>query len=50
MFQVILIFSDWILIEEQIIASSTSSALGETDSQKVLPGVLSGERGMSKKA
>ena len=44
MFQVIFIFSDWILIE-QIIASSTSSVLGEKDFQKVLPGVLSGGLG-----
>ena len=44
MFQVIFIFSDWIWIE-QIIASSTSSVLGETDFQKILPGVLSGGLG-----
>ena len=44
MFQVIFIFSDWILIE-QIIASSTPSVLGETDFQKILPGVLSGGLG-----
>ena len=37
MFQVIFIFSDWILIE-QIIAS----VLGQTDFQKVLSLVLSG--------
>ena len=43
-FQVIFIFSDWILIE-QIIASSTPSVLGETDFQKILPGVLSGGLG-----
>ena len=40
-FQVIFIFSDWILIE-QIIDSSTPFALGETDFEKILPGVLSG--------
>ena len=44
MFQVIFIYSDWILIE-QITASSTPSALRETDFQKILPGVLSGELG-----
>ena len=42
MFQVICIFSDWILIE-QIKASSTSAVLWETDSQKA--GVLSGGLG-----
>ena len=36
MFQVIFIFSDWILIE-QIIASSTPSILVETDFQTILP-------------
>ena len=41
MFQVIFIFSDWISIK-QIIVSSTSFVLGETDFQKILPGVLSG--------
>ena len=42
MFQVIFIFSDWILIEEQTIASSfTLSVLRETDFQKILPGGLS---------
>ena len=41
MFQVIFIFSDWILIE-QIIASSSPSVLGKTDFQKILAGVLSG--------
>ena len=44
MFQAIFIFSDWVLIE-QIIASSTPSVLGETDSAKILPGVLSGGLG-----
>ena len=44
MFQVILIFSDWILIK-QIIVSSTLFAFGKTDFQKVLPGVLIGELG-----
>ena len=42
MFQVTLIFSDWILIK-QIIVSSTLFVLGETDFQKILPGVLTGE-------
>ena len=41
MFQVIFIFSDWILIK-QIIVSSTPFVLGETDFQKILLGVLSG--------
>ena len=46
MFQVIFIFSDWILIEEQTIASSfTLSVLRETDFQKILPGGLSGGLG-----
>ena len=40
MFQVIFIFFDWILIK-QIIVSSTSFVLGETDFKKLLPGVLS---------
>ena len=44
MFQVIFTFCDWILIK-QIIVSSTSFVLGETDSQKILPGVLSGGLG-----
>ena len=44
MFQVIFIFSDWILIK-QIIPSSAPSALGETDFEKILPGVLSGGLG-----
>ena len=43
-FQIILIFSDWILIK-QIIVSSTLFVLGETDFQKILPGVLSGGLG-----
>ena len=43
MFQVIFIFSDWILIK-QIIVSSTPSVLAETDFQKLLPGVLRKER------
>ena len=42
MFQVTLIFSDWILIK-QIIVSSTLFVMGETDFQKILPGVLTGE-------
>ena len=42
MFQVTLIFSDWILIK-QIIVSSTLFVLAETDFQKILPGVLTGE-------
>ena len=41
MLQVIFIFFDWILIEK-VIASSTLSVLGETDFQKILPGVLNG--------
>ena len=40
MFQVIFIFSDWMLIE-QIMASSNRFVLGETDFQKIIPGVLS---------
>ena len=44
MFQVIFIFSDLILAE-QIIVSSTASALGKTDLQKILLGVLSGGLG-----
>ena len=43
LFQVIFIFSDWIFIK-QIIVFSTSFALGETDFQKILSGVLIGER------
>ena len=39
MLQVILIFSDWILIK-QILVSSTLFVLGETDFQKILPRVL----------
>ena len=39
MFQVIFIFSDWILIK-QIIVSFTPFVLGETDFEKILPGVL----------
>ena len=42
MFQVIFIFSYWILMK-QIIVFSTTFYLGKTDFQKVLPGVLSGE-------
>ena len=41
MFQVIFIFSDWILTE----LPPTPSVLGETDFQKILPGVLSGGLG-----
>ena len=41
MFQVIFTFSDRISIK-QIIVSSTPFVLGETDFQKILPGVLSG--------
>ena len=41
MFQVIFMFSDWILIK-QIIVFSTPFCLGETDFQKILPRVLSG--------
>ena len=44
MFQVIFIFSEWILIK-QIIVFSTPFVLWETDFQKLLPGVLSGELG-----
>ena len=44
MFQVIFIFSDWILIK-QIIVSSTTFALGETDFQKILLGVFEWETG-----
>ena len=44
MFQVILIFSDYILIK-RIIVSSTLFVLGETDFQKILPGVLMEELG-----
>ena len=44
MFQVIFIFSDWILIKK-IIVSSTHFVLGETDFQKIPPGVLSGGQG-----
>ena len=47
MFQVMFIFSYRI---KQIIVFSTPFALGETDFQKMLPGVLSGELGMSKNA
>ena len=38
MFQAILIFSDWVLIKQNIV-SSTLLVLGETDFQKILPGV-----------
>ena len=41
MFQVIFIFSDWILVG-QIIVSSTTFVLGKTHVQKILPGVLNG--------
>ena len=44
MFQVTFIFSDLILIK-QIIVFSTPFALGETDFQKLLSGVLSGGLG-----
>ena len=44
MLLVIFIFSDWILTE-QMIVSSTPSALGVTDFQNILPGVLSGGLG-----
>ena len=39
MFQIIFIFSDWILIK-QIIFFSTLFVLGETNFQKILPGVF----------
>ena len=41
MFQVIAIFSGWILIE-QVIVFSIPFGLGETDFQKLLSGVLMG--------
>ena len=41
MFRILLIFSDWILLK-QIIVSSTTLFLGETYFQKILPGVLNG--------
>ena len=44
MFQVIFIFSDLILIK-QIIVFSTPFCLGETDLQKILPGIPSWELG-----
>ena len=44
MFQVIFVFSDWILIEH-IIVSSTPFVLAETDFRKILLGVLSGALG-----
>ena len=44
MFQVIFIFSDRILIKK-IIVSFTHFVFGETDFQKILPGVLSGGLG-----
>ena len=47
MFQVILIFYDYILIK-RIIVSFTLFAFGETDFTKILPGVLIGDWGMSK--
>ena len=47
MFQVKL--KDWILIT-QIIVSSTLFVLGETDFQKIVPGVLIGELGHEKKS
>ena len=40
---------DWILIK-QIIVPSTTFVFLETGFQKILPGVLSGELGMSKNA
>ena len=49
MFQVILIFSDYILIK-RIIVSSTLFVLGETDFQKILPGVLMEELGHEQKS
>ena len=42
MFQIVFIFSDWILIKQTIVFS-TPFCLGETDFQKILPGVFSGE-------
>ena len=44
MFQVILIFSDYILIK-RIIVPLTLFVLGETDFQKIPPRVLIGELG-----
>ena len=44
MFQVIFIFSDWILIK-QIILFSTVFVFGEAHFQKTLSGVVSGELG-----
>ena len=51
MFQVVFIFSDWILIK-QIIVSSAPFVLGETNFLKILLEVLRGELadGMSKNA
>ena len=49
MFEVIFIFSDWILTK-QIIASSTHSVSEETDFQKILPGVLSEGLGNEQKS
>ena len=45
MFQVILIFSDYILIK-RIIVSFTLFVLEKTDFQKILPRVLIGELGL----
>ena len=44
MFQIIVIFSDWIMIK-QIIVFSFPFALGETDFQNILTGILSEELG-----
>ena len=44
MFQVIFILSDLILLK-QIIVSSNTFVLGETNFQKALPGILSGGLG-----
>ena len=49
MFQVNLIFPNYILIK-QIIVSFTLFVFGETDFQKILPGVLIGELGHEKKS
>ena len=49
MFQVIFIFSAWILIKQIKVFSTHFCCWGETDFQKILVGVLSGERGHEQK-
>ena len=45
MLEVIFIFSDCVLTEQIIASSNPFSVFGETDFQKILPGVMSGGLG-----